>query len=248
MQTIDRNRTVHISRTMMLSEATTLFEHVPAAGDLQAYRLAVVNDNVLLKRTVSNREKTFRFLRELYGLEQGDTLFSALRTLWDADPPGRPLIALLNAVYRDEVLRPSAEVIVAARAGAPVTKAELAASVRSVYPSRFGTKTLEVVGRNIASTWTQSGHLKGRVAKVRSQVTATVGPVTFALLLGWLDGQRGLALYESLWANLVTPSTNELDELAFVASNRTWLRYKRLGDVAEIDFAGFIRDLGGHLG
>ncbi len=186
-------------------------------ADLEAYRLAVVDDNVLLKRTVSNREKTFRFLRELYGLEQGDTLFVALRTLWDADPAGRPLIALLNAVYRDEVVRPSAELIVATRPGTPVTKEELAAAIGTAYPDRFGAKSLAKIGRNVASTWTQSGHLKGRVAKVRSQVTATVGPATFALLLGWLDGQRGLALYESLWANLVTPNTNELDDLAFAS-------------------------------
>ncbi len=38
--------------------------------------------------------------------------------------------------------------------------------------------------------------------------------------------------------------TNELDDLAFAASNRAWLRYKRLGDVAEIDFTGFIETWG----
>jgi len=70
-----------------------------------------------------------------------------------------------------------------------------------------------------------------------------VGPATFALLLGWLDGHRGLALFDTLWAKLASTGPNDLDALAFAASNRDWLRYKRLGDVVEIDFAPFLASL-----
>lgn len=228
---------------MMLTEVETLFAALPSNADQGLYRHAVLEENVLLKRTVSNREKTLRFLRELYGLDPSDTVFKPLRFLWDADPPARPLLALLNAVYRDEVLRPSATVILATRPPAPVTKQDLASAIIEAYPRRFGTKSLDKVGRNVASTWTQSGHLTGRVNKIRARVTASVGAATFALFLGWLDGRRGLSLFDSLWAKLVSADGHELDALAFVASNRDWLRYKRLGSVVEIDFTDFLTRL-----
>ena len=233
------DRTVHISRTMMLREATMLFDVVPPAAGLEAYQQVVVADNVLLKRTVSNREKTFRFLRELYALDTSDMVFAAVRMLWDTDPPARPVIALLNAMYRDEVLRPSAGAILAAKPGSSVSKTDLAAAINLAYPQRFGSMSLDKVSRNVASTWTQSGHLSGRVSKVRSRVTATLGAATFALFLGWLDGRRGLSLFDSLWVKLVSTDGHELDALAFAASNRDWLSYKRLGDVVEIDFTAF---------
>jgi hypothetical protein len=237
------DRTVHVSRTMMLAEIDTLFATLPINADRNAYENAVLNENVLLKRTLSNREKTLRFLRELYALDRSDPVFAALRVLWEADPPARPLLALLNAVYRDEVLRPSTAVILASRPPSGVTKQELASAIGDAYPQRFGAKSLDKVSRNVASTWTQSGHLAGRVRKVRSPVRVTVGAAAFALLLGWLDERRGLALFDSLWAKLISADGRELDALAFAASNRDWLSYKRLGSVVEIDFAVFLRRL-----
>lgn len=239
----DRSRTVHISRTMMFAEASKLFVAVPSNADLVSYRNAVIDDNVLLKRTMSNREKTFRFLRELYALDTSDVLFMAMRVFWDADPAGRRVVALLNAVFRDEVLRPSIGPILASRPGTPMTKQQLGEVIGAAYPDRFGIKSLAKVSRNVASTWTQSGHLEGHANKRRSAVQATIGPAAFALLLGWLEGLRGLGLFETPWARLVTSSAAELDTLAFAASNRDWLRYKRMGDVVEIDFTEFVARL-----
>lgn len=220
-----------------------LFDAVPGTADLATYRNAVIDDNVLLKRTMSNREKTFRFLRELYALDTNDILFMALRVFWEADPAGRRALALLNAVFRDEVLRPSIGLILASRPGTPLSKEQLGEAIGTAYPDRFGKKSVAKISRNVASTWTQSGHLEGHVNKRRSAVQATIGPATFALLLGWLEGQRGLGLFETSWARLVTTSAAELDTLAFAASNRDWLRYKRMGDVVEIDFTKFVSRL-----
>lgn len=240
---VDRARTVHISRTMMFAEVSTLFDVVHSNASLANYRSAVVDDNVLLKRTMSNREKTFRFLRELYALDTSDLLFVAFRKFWDADPAGRRALALLNAAFRDEVLRPSLNAILASTPSTPVTKVQLGEVIAAAYPHRFGEKSLAKISRNVASTWTQSGHLEGHADKHRSAVQATIGSATFALLFGWLDGQRGLGLFETPWARLVTTSAAELDTLAFAASNRDWLRYKRMGDVVEIDFLEFIGTL-----
>lgn len=240
---VDRSRTVHISRTIMLAEAMALFDAIPEGAERAAYRNAVVEDNILLKRTVFNREKTYRYLKQLYGLDPTDALFRALRVLWKADPDGRPLLAALNAAYRDEVFRPTCTAILTARVDEPVAGTQLASSVEAAYPGRFSAKSLVAIGQHAASSWAQSGHLRGIQNKRRARTRASVGPATLAMLLGWVDGQRGLGLFETLWATLVTRNHSDLDALAFAASNRDWLRYKRLGDVVEIDFAPFLARL-----
>jgi hypothetical protein len=245
---VDRSRTVHISRTIMLAEATALFDALPDSADITAYRTSVIEDNVLLKRTGVNREKTYRYLKQLYGLDPRDILYRAFRMLWNADTDGRPVLAALNAAYRDEVFRPTCAAILAARLDEPVGNSKFAATVQTAYPSRFSAKSLIAIGQHAASSWAQSGHLRGVQNKRRAKQKASVGPATLALLLGWMDGQRGLGLFETIWANLVTNSLSDLDALAFAASNRDWLRYKRLGDVVEIDFSPFLIGLEDSLG
>ena len=240
---ITRGRTMHTSRTMMLAEASTVFAAVPTNADLADYRHAIIDSNVLLKRTMMNREHTYRKLKQLYVFDPAEPVFAAFRRFWDADPSGRPLLACLNAAFRDEVLEPTCEIILRLPLGTPVTSAELSEAVRATYPDRFSAASLKSIGGNSISTWTQSGHLEGTKIRRRAQPEATVGTTAFALLLGWLTGLRGLSLFDSTWARLVSPRTADLDTLAFAASNRDWLRYKRLGDVVEIDFTAFLAGL-----
>jgi hypothetical protein len=240
---ITRARTMHTSRTMMLAEASTVFGAVPANAQLADYRRAIIDDNVLLKRTLMNRQHTYRKLKQLYVFDPREPVFAAFRTFWDADSPGRPLLACLNAAFRDEVLAPTCDVILRTALGAPVTSTELSAAVKAAYPDRFSAVSLKSIGGNSTSTWTQSGHLEGTKIRRRTQPDATIGTAAFALLLGWLTGLRGLSLFDSTWARLVSPRTADLDTLAFAASNRDWLRYKRLGDVVEIDFTAFLAGL-----
>ncbi|MDP9438891.1 MAG: hypothetical protein M3P49_09120, partial [Actinomycetota bacterium] len=174
-----------------------------------------------------------------------DARYGALRTLWAHDPPSRPLLALLRAVSRDVLLRATAELIIETPAGAAVDAGMLSKSVAASFPDRLAPGTLAKVGRNAASSWTQSGHLKGRVKKVRARATPSLGAVVYALMLGHLSGVRGLPLYETMWARLLDAPTNEIDALAFAASQRGLLEYRRMGDVAEF---GFSELLGGQLG
>jgi len=64
-------------------------------------------------------------------------------------------------------------------------------------------------------------------------------------MLGHLSGVRGLPLYETLWVRLLDIPPNEIDALAFAASQRGLLEYRRMGDVAEF---GFSELLGGNFG
>ncbi len=235
----------HASKTMMLSELSLLLEAVPTDGSEDDYRRAVLEENVLLKKSDSTRKKSLKHLRELYVLDRRDLLFSALRTLFDQNPASLRLLALLMAVTRDGLLRATAPLILESPVGAPVRAATLSETVSAVFPDRMSPITLESVGQRTASSWTQSGHLKGRVNKIRVQAAASVGAVVCALMLGHLSGVRGLPLYETLWARLLDIPSNEIDALAFAASQRGLLEYRRMGDVAEFGFSKLLgRDLG----
>jgi hypothetical protein len=63
--------------------------------------------------------------------------------------------------------------------------------------------TVDKVVRNTGSTFTQSGHLVGRVRKVRQLVKPTPTSITFALLLTFAAGARGKRLLSSDFVRLI---------------------------------------------
>ncbi len=238
------NFATHASKTMMLSELSLLLEAVEADGSPDDYRGAVLDENVLLKKSDSTRKKSLKHLRELYVLDGQDPLFDALRTSYEHDRTSLPMLAVLMAMSRDGLLRATAPLILGAPVGAHLSTAAFSETVAATFPDRMSPVTLEGVGQRTASSWTQSGHLKGRVKKVRVRAVASVGAVVFALMLGHLSGVRGLPLYETLWARLLDSPPNEIDALAFAASQRGLLEYRRMGDVAEFGFSKLLGDRG----
>jgi hypothetical protein len=115
-----------------------------------------------------NRLETFKHLSELYGLDARLAVFRLFRRFWDDDEASRPMLALLCACARDPLLRASASVVLDLKVGALATPAMLAASAGRT----FSPKTRSALGRNLASSWTQSGHLVGKVRKTRARATA----------------------------------------------------------------------------
>src|SRR5690349_2462364 len=65
----------HSSRTLMLTELRSLMDACDRDASIEGYRRAVVDENVVLKSTLSTRAKTFRHLRELYALSGEIPLF-----------------------------------------------------------------------------------------------------------------------------------------------------------------------------
>jgi hypothetical protein len=233
--------TVHMSRTLMLEDLKRLFDAVPADASLEAYHRVVLEENVLLKPTAATRARSLQYLRRLYGLERSFILFGPLRQLWAQDVAARPLLALLTALVQDELFRSSAEFMVALPVGTVTSATALSVVVSTDHNAPLSKITLESVGQRTAASWTQSGHLTGpQTRRVRSRVQATPGSVAYAMLIGYLQGVRGLMLFETIWARLLDAQPAELDALAFAASQRGWLEYRRIGDVAEFGFAGLL--------
>lgn len=227
----------HTSRTIMLEDLKVLLDTVPAGADRGEYESAVVKLNVLGKGSASSRERSFRYLRELYLLDPTEPLYSVLRELWALDPSGRPLLAMLSALAHDPALRATAPAVLSLELNDSITSADLEKAVQNHFGHSYSQSIANKIGRNAGSSWTQSGHLEGRTRKRRVRALHTPGSLTYALLLGHLTGRRGQGLFTTLWARTLDASSAELHGLAGAASARGWIDYKRLGDVVEVGFS-----------
>lgn len=231
----------HTSRTIMLAELRMLLAAVPADAPFGDYEAAIVDSNILLKGTVSTRRRSLRGLRELYALDPNVLLFRALRDLWDVDEAAQPLLAMLCALARDSVLRTTVPVILEATPDGSVNAQITAQAVEAAFPGRYNESTLGKIGRNTASSWTQSGHLQGRTKKTRTRVSPRPVNVAYALLLGHLCGQRGEGLFQTTWARLLDQSVPDLHQLAAAASKLGYLEYRQIGSVVEVSFNYLMR-------
>lgn len=233
----------HLARTIMLRELSELLDHVSDPASLRdAYARAIVEQNVLGKRSGQTRQLTIQYLTRLYALDPSVTLFRALRYYWARDAVGRPLLALLCACARDSVLRLSIPLLLEIKPGAEVSRERIESYLEDRDPGRFSAATLKSTAQNIRSSWTQSGHLVGRVKKVRKQAAATPGAAAYALLLGYLQGARGEGLVSSEYARLLDGSPEQIADLAAEASQRGWMVFKRVGQVMEVAFPNLLTD------
>ena len=234
---------VHLARTMMLEELRLLLSFVDdPQADKSIYVQAIEEENCLSKRSGKTRSLTARHLADLYGLDPSITLFHSLRFFWKRDPNGQSLLALLCAYARDSILRSSAEFIQNHSPGQIVSRQALEDFIDHQEPGRFSKATLKSTAQNINSTWTQSGHLQGRAKKVRTQAQATPGSVSYALLLGYLNGARGESIFKTEYTGLLDCSFYRLIELATEASQKGWIVFKRLGEVIEVLFPNVLSE------
>jgi len=112
--------------------------------------------------------------------------------------------------------------------------------VDSLEPGRFSKATLKSTAQNISSSWTQTGHLSGRVRKLRARAVSTPSSASFALLMGYIAGLRGESLFKSEYTRLLDCSFDRTIELAEDASRRGWITLKRVGQVVEVLFPNLI--------
>lgn len=231
----------HVSRTMMLDELTLLLVYTdnPEASRDDYFR-AIIEDNCLGKRTEKTRLISKRYLVELYSLDKENLLFRAMLFFWQRDTVGHPLLALLCAYARDTMLRASAKYILPLSEGSLVSRESMEGFLDSLAPGRYSPGKLASNAKNLNSTWTQTGHLAGRVRKVRGRPESTAGSVAYALLLGYLTGARGQALFSTEYVKLLDCSIDKAIEFAEEASRKGWITVKRVGDVIEVLFPSLI--------
>jgi len=226
----------HTARTMMLADLRTLLTVAPEAATRRDFSRLISEENVLGKRTSSNRRLTARHLTDLYALDPKVTIFRLLRLFWGADAAGRPLLALLCAQARDALFRLSARKVLDSKPGELLTSADFMAFFGQELPGRFSAAMTLSLAQNVAASWAQAGFLNGRVHKVRTRAVATPACSAYALALGYLCGLRGQVLLESGWARLLDAPSDQVIRLAREAAQRGWLDFKHSGNVFEISF------------
>lgn len=232
---------VHTARTMMLVELRALLSYVDTADAAKTdYLEAIETANCLGKRSGKTRALSFRHLAGLYALDPGVLVFRALRFFWSRDVDGQPLLAALCAYSRDPILRATVPFVLGFQEGATVNREAVEAFIDAQEPGRFSKATLKSTAQNINASWTQSGHLAGRVRKVRTRAVATPGTVSLALLLGYVGGLRGESLFKSDYTRMLDCSFEKTIELAEDASRRGWISLKRVGQVVEVLFPNLI--------
>jgi hypothetical protein len=232
---------VHESRTIMTSELSLLLDGLPADAVAGSYRRAIVDENHLGKSTQSSRLKTAKYLTSLYALDPTKSVFRLLRHFWLADQTGRPMLAYLAACARDVLLRECTDVILDVPVGQDFGATTISQILSERYPARFKPSTLHATAQRLASSWTQSGFLTGKVAKRRTRPAVTPQVTTYALVLGYLAGLKGRLLIESSWTQALDRSQAEVMDLTTEASKQGWLRLKAAGSVIEVTFPGLLK-------
>jgi len=231
------------SHTIAIELLKRLLAAVPLEAPREAYLRAAIEANVLGRATVEGRRRAVRYLRELYLLDPSRILFRALRDLWDEDPEAQAQLAGLCAFARDSVFRASAPAVLDAPPGELVNSADLTASVQKAFPDTYNQATAAKIGRNAASSWTQTGHLEGRVTKLRQILEARPASTAYALLLGHLQGGRGQAAFNTSWTGFLDLSPFEAESQADRAGQRGYLELKNAGGVVEVGFRHLLRPI-----
>lgn len=231
------------SHTIAIGHLASLLSAVPMASDLADYEIAALEHNVLGRATTEGRRRTFRYLRELYLLNANRVMFRAMRDLWDEDEQSQPLLAGLSAMARDSVFRASAPGLLALGEGAQVTADMLTGFVEAAFPHAYNEGTAAKIGRNTASSWTQTGHLHGRTTKTRQRVEPRPAALAFALLLGHLQGSRGQSLYDTQWTRFFDADLREIEAVAGVAGQRGYIELRSGGGIVEIGFRHLLRPM-----
>jgi len=224
---------IHLSKTMMLAELRAVIVGVAAPQPGEVER-AVVTENLLAKATGTARRLALSRLNTLYGITKAVPVQTVALHLWRRSQAGQPLLALLCALAREPLLRDTAAVVLAAPVGAPVRWPDLAAALTARHPGRYSPKMLKSLAQNCASSWTQSGHLSGKVAKRRTLAEPSPEAAAYAALLGELANFGGPALLSSPWMAVLDRSEADLLSLLRRAESIGLARVRAGGGVVQI--------------
>ena len=224
----------------MLDEMTHLLAATGVSATRGDHVGAVVEDNCLGKRTLATRRHSLQRLTELYGLDRRLLLFRVLRELWERHESSRPLLALLLALARDPLLRATATAVLSTPHGHEFARQPMTEALYEVAGDRLNEAILDKVVRNASSSWTQSGHLRGRSRKTRQRVRATPAATAYALLMGFGTGARGRLLFETPWCAVLDATAGELVELGVAARGLRLLDLKQSGSIIDVSFAAML--------
>ena len=233
--------TAHTSRSISYNDLETLLSRVPRALKKGAYRSAILNDNVLGKPTMVTRLRSADVLSKLYELDIFSESFHYFLLLWQHSESHRELLAMLMALHTDSLLSSTADVILNTGVGRDLLKSDLRDALLGKLSDidssvTYAESVVESTIRNIAASWTQSGHLEGRVRKIRRSVTPTIESVCLAAYLARKDAIAVNSMFTSKYFRVFDASVTEFRALLRDAYLAELLEYRESQDVFEVRF------------
>jgi len=230
-------RSSHNSRTIMFNELQILLQNADQLNiGKEDYLYSIIKDNCLGKRSGITRKISAEHLVNLYSLDPNITIFKALLYFWQRDMQGRQLLAMLCAYCRDNILDLLAPFILKIPQGTVISKKTIEEYLDEKRPGTFTRATLESTVRNVIASFTKTGHIKGKVDKIRACATATPGSISYSLFLGYLKGERGQSLFKTEYAKLLDCPVERMIELAEAASRAGWIVLKHIDNIFDIKF------------
>lgn len=226
----------------MFDEIAILQNALPLTAEKAAFKSAIEVENILGKPTLSSRQKSYRHLIELYGLDPKYPLFRIFRTIGSVDRQSLPLMAAICVYCRDTQLRASFELLQRKFQGQQISRTEMENFLEECFPDRFSPAMKKSLAQNVNTTWTVAGHLMGRSRKIRVLPRSSYGAVCFAAFAGWLSGLRGELLLDSVFARLVNSDRASILTHLHQGAMQRWLRLRSGGGVTEIDFSPLLSE------
>lgn len=232
------------SRTAMTDELKMLLAALPLDADADAYRRAVLDDNILQKSTASNREKTLKFLRSLYALDPRICLFREMRRLSRFSAEDAPLMFGLLAMAREPILQACLDMVLRIRVGDSLDRKAFEDWIRTHAPGRYSEAMYVSFSHNLYASFFQFGYLGASFGKARTRVRPSSGiaSATYAAFLDWLTGMNGVALLEAPYSRALDLPTDEHLALILAAGRQGLMKVAYSGGVLELGFPGFLND------
>jgi hypothetical protein len=160
-----------------------------------------------------------------------------LRKLHAIDSESLPLLAIQVAWARDPLLRATTPPIADAADGQRVETVSLAQAFEAAFPGQYSELSRNQTARHAVSSWTQSGHLFGRVKKTRQRIKPTVVAVTMALFLGQIAGYHGTAVFSNPWCRLLELDPDRARAMGFEAHRAGLLNLRAVSEVIDLSFS-----------
>ena len=204
-----------------------------------------LEQNVTGKKSKSGADKSAKYLKRLYCFDLRDPMFLAFQYFWKiTEPHERPLLALIYAVHRDDLLAESREFMEKVSVGFQVPTMLFEQTLDNYHPHRFSATTLQSISRNLASSWKQAGFIKGKVKTERVQPEVGFRIACFAFLLAFLEGDRGEFIWKNKGVAVMCLPESKLRTLAIECARRDMLQYQSAGSVTVINFNKLLQSIG----
>ncbi|HPX79172.1 MAG: hypothetical protein GX281_07385 [Bacteroidales bacterium] len=233
-------KTIHTSRTIMFAELSQVMNHSIENSDFDD----ILTSNVFNKLSNRNLIKTNSYLKQLYGLDKKDLLFSCFKHYWTlVGNEKKSILALLFALSNDFLLQESIDLVVNTNVGERVAIEKFDDNIEKYHQGRYSDNTRRSAAQNVASSWKQAGYLQGKVKNIRVQPAHDYYTVAFALLLSYLHGDRGEYILLSKWVKALAINTEELRNLIKEAAKRDLLQYQYGGNVTVISFENQLKTI-----